>query len=153
MESKRTFYHGHSYTANQLACAAALGSLKIFRDDKVIAGLEKKVACVAEALRSIASLEHVGDARQRGLIVGIELMQDAKSKTPYPWGETMGARVCLKAREYGLFIRPVGDVVVFMPPLVSTETELLDMLALLRKAVVAVTEEGAVVSGGGGAHF
>ena len=98
-------------------------------------------------------MEHVGDARQRGLIVGIELMQDAKSKTPYPWGETMGARVCLKAREYGLFIRPVGDVVVFMPPLVSTETELLDMLALLRKAVVAVTEEGAVVSGGGGAHF
>ena len=61
--------------------------------------------------------------------------------------------VVTKAREYGLFIRPVGDVVVFMPPLVSTETELLDMLALLRKAVVAVTEEGAVVSGGGGAHF
>ena len=153
MESKRTFYHGHSYTANQLACAAALGSLKIFRDDKVIAGLEKKIACVAEALKSIASLEHVGDARQRGLIVGIELMQDADSKTPYPWGETMGARVCLKAREYGLFIRPVGDVVVFMPPLVSKEEELLVMLSLLGKAIVAVTEEGAVAEGGGGAHF
>jgi adenosylmethionine-8-amino-7-oxononanoate aminotransferase len=80
-------------------------------------------------------------------------MQDKESKTPYSWGETMGARVCLKAREYGLFIRPVGDVVVFMPPLVSTEEELLEMLSLLRQAVIAVTEQGAVVEGGGGAHF
>lgn len=150
---KRTFYHGHSYTANQLACAAALASLRIFREEEVIAGLQSKVACIGRCLEPIAALEHVGEARQCGLIVGIELMQCKKTKRPYPWEETLGARVCMKAREYGLFIRPVGDVVVFMPPLASTEEELACMLDMVRQAIVAVTEEGDLVGSGGGAHF
>jgi len=153
MAEKRTFYHGHSYTANQLACAAALASIKIFRDDNVIEALAAKVAAIKDSLAAIRRLEHVGDARQCGMIVGIELMQDKAAKIPYRWDETTGARVCMKAREYGLFIRPVGDVVVFMPPLVSTVDEINHMLEIVRRAIDEVTSQGKPAASGGGAHF
>lgn len=153
MADKKTFYHGHSYTANQLACAAGLASLRIFRADRVIEGLEPKMALVGERLAAIQEMKHVGDARQCGMIVGIELMADKGNKTPYPWEETMGARVCMKAREHGLFIRPVGDVMVFMPPLCSTLAELGIMLDIIGRAIDEVTNQGQAVSGVSGAHF
>ncbi|MCX7781820.1 MAG: adenosylmethionine--8-amino-7-oxononanoate transaminase [Negativicutes bacterium] len=153
MKDKKTFYHGHSYTANQLACAAALANLKIFRDDNVIEGLDFKIGAISDKLALISELEHVGDARQRGMIVGIELMADKKAKLPYPWEETMGAKVCMKAREYGLFIRPVGDVVVFMPPLASTVEEINHMLDIIYRSIDEVTTDQVPVCGVSGAHF
>jgi adenosylmethionine-8-amino-7-oxononanoate aminotransferase len=153
MSEKRTFYHGHSYTANQLACAAALASLKIFRDEQVIAGLEPKMAVIAEKLSVIGQMEHVGNARQCGMIVGIELMKDKAAKIPYPWDETTAAKVCMKAREHGLFIRPVGDVVVFMPPLASTVADIITMLAIIALSIDEITVKGQTVASGGGAHF
>jgi adenosylmethionine---8-amino-7-oxononanoate aminotransferase len=153
MAEKRTFYHGHSYTANQLACAAASANLKIFRNENVIEGLAPKMVAIKEKLTAIRELAHVGDARQCGMIVGIELMQDKAGKIPYPWDQTTGAKVCMKARQYGLFIRPVGDVVVFMPPLASTVEEINHMLDIIHCAIDKVTNQGQVITGGGGAHF
>ncbi|GBG56704.1 adenosylmethionine-8-amino-7-oxononanoate aminotransferase [Sporomusaceae bacterium FL31] len=153
MADKRTFYHGHSYTANQLGCAAALASLKIFADEQVIEGLEPKIAAIRTKLAMIGEQEHVGDARQCGMIAGIELMQDKTAKQPYPWDQTTGAKVCIKAREYGVFIRPVGDVVVFMPPLCSTIAEINHMLDIVYRSIDEVTIQGKITASGGGAHF
>lgn len=153
MAEKRTFYHGHSYTSNQLACAAALANVKIFRDEHVIEGLAGKIDAIKEKLSMIRQLEHVGDARQCGMIVGIELMQDRTAKISYPWEQATGAKVCMKAREYGLFIRPVGDVVVFMPPLASTVEEINHMLTIVYRAIDEITNQGQTVADGGGAHF
>ena len=137
---KKTFYHGHSYTGNPLACAAGLASLNIFKQEDVIGGLVPKIAAVAESLQQIRALESVGDVRQRGLIVGIELAQDKGKKTPYPWELAVGVRVCMQAREYGLIIRPVGDVIVFMPPLVCSVEELEEMLAIIAHSIREVTQ-------------
>ncbi|MDF2875379.1 MAG: bioK [Sporomusa sp.] len=145
--AKKTFYHGHSYTGNPLACAAALANLKIFREENIIEGLSPKIAAAAASLAEIANLEHVGDVRQCGLIVGIELMQDKSRKIPYPWELAAGAGVCLQARKYGLIIRPIGDVVIFMPPLSSTVTEIKTMLDIIKRSINEVTAAG--WSGGG----
>lgn len=153
MEEKKTFYHGHSYTANQLACAAGIASLKIFKDEHVIEGLQEKTQVIAEKLEKIAELKHVGEARQRGMIVGIELMQDKAQYIPYAWDKSMGAVVCMKAREHGLFIRPVGDVVVFMPPLCSTVEEITTMLDIIYQSIDEITNLGQTAASGGGAHF
>lgn len=153
MAEKKTFYHGHSYTANQLACAAALANLKIFRDEQVIPALAAKTEAIKVKLAMIRQLEHVGDARQCGMIAGIELMRDKAAKKPYPWEQTTGAKVCMKAREHGLFIRPVGDVVVFMPPLAATVRDIEHMLDIVYRAIDEITVRGQTAAGGGGAHF
>lgn len=153
MVEKKTFYHGHSYTGNQLACAAAIASLRIFETDHVIEGLQPKISFISDKLTAFNQLPHVGDARQRGMIAGIELMEDKEKKAPYSWEKGMGAAVCMKAREHGLFIRPVGDVVVFMPPLCSTEREIKTMLDIIYRSVREITELGQTAESGGGAHF
>ncbi len=139
---KKTFYHGHSYTGNPLACAAALANLKIFREENVIEGLGPKIAAAAARLEAIANLEHVGDVRQCGLIVGIELAQDKSRKVPYPWEQAAGASVCMQARRYGLIIRPIGDIVIFMPPLASTVKEIEEMLSIIERSIREITETG-----------
>ncbi|SMC79997.1 adenosylmethionine--8-amino-7-oxononanoate transaminase [Sporomusa malonica] len=144
---KKTFYHGHSYTGNPLACAAALANLKIFREEKVIEGLIPKIAAAEAKLEQIAKLDHVGDIRQQGLIIGIELMQDKSRKVPYPWEQAAGASVCQQARKYGLIIRPIGDVVIFMPPLASTVEEIEEMLNIIERSIREITQEGLVDNG------
>ncbi len=131
----RTFYHGHSYTANQLGCAAALASLAIFERDRVLEGLPRKTALVSRRLAELAEAPGVGEVRQRGLMVGIEVVRDRASKEPFPDGWRVGHRVCRRCRELGMITRPLGDVVVFLPPLASTEAELSDMLAILGRAL------------------
>ena len=118
----KTFFHGHSYTGNQLACAAALASLDIFEKDRVIEGLAAKIDLVQERLEETAALPHVGEVRQCGLMVGIELEQ--APGVPYPFEQAMGARVCRRARAMGLITRPLGSVIVFLPPLASTVSDL-----------------------------
>ncbi len=140
--AKKTFYHGHSYTGNPLACAAALANLRIFREEKVIEGLAPKIAAIADKLAGLSASAHVGEVRQCGLIVGIELMLDKSNKVPYPWEQAAGASVCRQARKYGLIIRPIGDVVVFMPPLASTVAELNTMLDIINRSIKEVTAAG-----------
>lgn len=145
---KKTFYHGHSYTGNPLACAAALANLRIFREENVIAGLAPKIQLAAAKLQAIAALDHVGDVRQCGLVIGIELVQDKARKLPFSWELAAGSRVCLLARQYGLIIRPIGDVIIFMPPLASTPAEIGDMLDIIERAIreSTQTEASAVAS-------
>jgi len=135
---RKTFFHGHSYTANPLACAAALASLEIFRTDQVLEHLPAKLELVREVLASLQELAHVGEVRQCGLMVGIELVREAG--VPYNWADAMGIRVCRRARTLGLITRPLVNVVVFMPPLSSTHAELSEMLTIIREAIRLETE-------------
>ncbi len=136
----KTFFHGHSYTGNQLACAAAIASLEIFENDNVLAQLPDKVTFVRDALQEFKLLEHVAEIRQVGLMVGIELVESPG--VPYPFELAVGAVVCRFARELGLITRPLGNVIIFLPPLSSTFDEMREMLNIIRDAIVAVTEKG-----------
>ncbi len=114
----RQFFHGHSYTGNALACAAACASLDIFENDAVLQALEPKIALLADRLeQKVGSLPYVGEIRQCGFMVGIELVEDRTSRKPYSPELTIGARVCQNVQKYGVILRPLGDVVVLMPPL------------------------------------
>lgn len=136
---RRTFFHGHSFTGNQLGCAVANASLRLFGTDRTLEHVQLLEGRVADALKEIAELPHVGDVRRRGLMAGIELVQDRGRATPYPWEAAMGARVCRRARELGMITRPLGDVVVFMPPLVTSTGELAEMTGILGRAIAEVT--------------
>jgi adenosylmethionine-8-amino-7-oxononanoate aminotransferase len=123
-DEKKTFFHGHTYAGNALACAAATASMRLLRDRKVIEGLAAKAAALSLALAPAARMEHVGEVRQRGLMVGIELVRERATKEEYAYGVRAGHQVILEARKMGAILRPLGNVVVLMPPLSLTEREL-----------------------------
>jgi adenosylmethionine-8-amino-7-oxononanoate aminotransferase len=137
--SSRTFFHGHTYCGNPLAAAAALANLRVFEEEQTLASLPRKTARLTELLASIARLEHVGDVRQRGLMAGIELVRDREAKTPYPWEEQRGLRVCLHARTEGVLLRPLGNVIVIMPPLTITLDQLDRICVAVERGIAAVT--------------
>jgi adenosylmethionine-8-amino-7-oxononanoate transaminase len=123
-EDKKTFYHGHTYTGNPVACAASIASLKIFKKEKVLQKLAKKIKILKLGLRKFNELENVGDIRQCGFMVGIELVKEKRKKTPFPMKEKIGHKVILDLRKKGIISRPLGDVIVLMPPLSITTNEL-----------------------------
>lgn len=135
-EEQKTFHYGHSYTANQLGCAAALASLEIFRGENVLDGLQKKIARLAELLAPLARQPHVVEVRQCGFIAGIEIAKAAGE--PYDANLQMGARVCVVARRHGLLTRPIRDTIVLMPPYCITETELKQAVSAIGKAILEV---------------
>jgi adenosylmethionine-8-amino-7-oxononanoate aminotransferase len=120
----RTFYHGHSFTGNPLACNAALASLEIFEKEKVLDTLQPKIRFLSKKLKKFYEIPAVGEIRQKGLMVGIELVADRKKKTPFHVEARIGHKVVLEARKRGVIIRPLGDVMVLMPPLSITQKEL-----------------------------
>ncbi len=130
----RAFYYGHSYTANQLGCAAALGSLQVFREEQVMEHLPEKIRVFTALLDALRDLPFVMDIRQCGLVAGIEI-------GPYAPEKLMGVKTCLEARQHGLLTRPVVDTLVLMPPLAATESELEKMVAALRQAIVTITAQ------------
>ena len=137
--SARTFFHGHTFTGNPLACAAALASLRLFETDQVLDRVRRTAEVLRPKLAAIAELPHVGDVRQRGLMIGVELVRDRRTKEPYGFGERIGHRVCLALRRRGVLLRPLGPVVVVMPPLSLTEAEALRLGDAVRGAIVEVT--------------
>jgi len=138
--SCRTFYHGHTYTGNALAASAALAVLDIFEREHVIEGLAAKIERLADRLRGVAALRHVGQVRQRGLMVGIELVADKATKEPYPYERAVGDRVCAAVRPKGVILRPLGDVVVLMPPLSISNDEIDLLVGAAAEAIREVTE-------------
>jgi adenosylmethionine-8-amino-7-oxononanoate aminotransferase len=136
---QKTFFHGHTYTGNQLACAAALANLELFDEMKTLSAMQSKIGVLTERLAELSGLEHVGEIRQKGFMVGIELVESRSSKKPYPLEAAMGSAVCLAARKKGVIIRPLGDVVVLMPPLVITEDELNMLVDVVKACIVEVT--------------
>ncbi|NTU43538.1 MAG: aminotransferase class III-fold pyridoxal phosphate-dependent enzyme, partial [Nitrospirales bacterium] len=136
----RTFFHGHSYTGNPLACSAALASLDIFAREETIKNTEPITALLREKLRDMAELAHVGDVRSKGLMAGIELVRDKETKEPFPWEERIGWKVCLHAREQGILIRPLGNVIVVMPPLSIGRENLTQLMETIKSSIICVTE-------------
>jgi adenosylmethionine-8-amino-7-oxononanoate aminotransferase len=135
----KTFYHGHTYGGNPLGAAVALATLKVFEDEDTLAAMRPKVERLARWLADMADQPLVGDVRHRGLIAGIELVADKASKRSFPWERQLGAEVCRLARGRGLFIRPLGDVLVIMPPLAISMEQLDEMLAIIRRSLDEVT--------------
>ena len=137
----KTFFYGHSYCANPLGCAAALGSLQVFEEENVLVSLPGKAAIFAAAVRDAAKRSpHLGEVRQIGLIAGLDLM-DAATGGPLDWRAETGAKVCRRARDYGLLTRPIRDTLTLMPPLCVTAAQISEMVEALVRAADDVLGE------------
>ena len=136
----KTFFHGHTFTGNPLACAVALKSLQLFQQDDLLAKLQPKIAMLKQRLSDFEIMAHVGDVRQCGLAAGIELVENKDTGTPYPWEQRIGIKVCLEARKRGVFSRPLGNTIVIFPPLVISNSELDLLLRVLLESIRVVTE-------------
>jgi adenosylmethionine-8-amino-7-oxononanoate aminotransferase len=137
----KTFFHGHTYTANPLGCAAAIANLEIFVRESVIENMQPRIANLQKTLREdFLSLRHVSDVRQWGYMIGIELVDDKGSRKSYPAENRTGHMVILEARKHGVMIRPLGDVIILMPPLSMADGELNLMLDVVHDCIRAVTE-------------
>ena len=123
----RTFYHGHTFTGNALGCAAANAALDVMRAEGFTEALEPRLNRFAERLDAMRGIEHVGDVRRLGLFAGIELVRDKTSREPFPPEGRVGAAVCAAMRPKGVILRPLGDVLVVVPPL-TIEMDQLDRL-------------------------
>jgi adenosylmethionine-8-amino-7-oxononanoate aminotransferase len=130
----RTFFHGHTYTGNPLACAAAIATLETFQHERTLETLAEKIELLEALLaQRVAPLAGVAEIRQRGFMVGIELV-------PRPSRERIGHQVTLAARRRGAIVRPLGDVVVLMPPLAISESELRRLVAITAAGIAEATE-------------
>lgn len=135
----RQFYHGHTYCGNPLAAAVALASLDLFDEEKVFARLPEKMARIDAHLARIGKHKHVGNVRRTGMIGAIELVRDRASGEPFAWEERRGAAVCLEARRHGVLIRPLGDVVVVMPPPAISLAEIDRLLTAIEQGIDVAT--------------
>ena len=135
----KTFFHGHSYTGNPLGCAVALANLQTFRRTGTLSKLRPKIRLFSRLLKPLARQQHVGDIRQRGFMVGIELVKDRASREPYPLEARVGHQVTLESRRQGLLLRPLGNVLVLVPPLTTTASELTRMVSILHRSIEKVT--------------
>jgi adenosylmethionine-8-amino-7-oxononanoate aminotransferase len=139
-EQLRTFFHGHTYTGNPLACAAAIATLQVFEEEDTLGALAPKIELLGELLdEHVAPLASVAAIRRRGTMVGIEL-------TAFPLASRMGHHVTLAARERGAIVRPLGDVIVLMPPLSISEDELRRLVAITAEAIAVATGAQAPVA-------
>ena len=120
----KAFLHSHTYTANPLACSAALATLDIFAEDNVLARNRGLAQVMGEATAHLADHPHIAEVRQTGMILAMEMVQDKATKTPFPWQERRGMRVYQHALERGALLRPLGNVVYFIPPYVITPEQI-----------------------------
>jgi adenosylmethionine-8-amino-7-oxononanoate aminotransferase len=128
---RKTFYHGHTYTGNALASAAALASLELLAENKVLETMPEKIELIAQYFKRFSELPYVGDVRQCGMIGGIELVKDKQTKEPFASEDKIGAKVCAAMRPRGAMMRPLGDCIVLMPAVamdIKTLTKLLDII-------------------------
>ena len=133
--ARKAFLHSHSYTGNPLACAAALATLDIFRDDDAINRNKVLAAHMARVTASLAEHPHVAEVRQTGMILAIEMVQDKKTRTPFPWQERHGLSVYRHALDHGALLRPLGDVIYFMPPYVIKPEEIDFLVKVAREGI------------------
>jgi adenosylmethionine---8-amino-7-oxononanoate aminotransferase len=135
-EEQRTFFHGHTYTGNPLACAAAIANLEVFERERTLVGLQPKIHLLRELLDTVAEMPEVAEVRGRGFMVGIDLGE-------HDPGLRLGHRVTLEARKRGAVIRPLGDVIVLMPPLSISKDDLRRLLEITAESIEAAAAEGA----------
>lgn len=132
-EESKTFFHGHTYGGNPLGAAVALATLDVFEEEQTLIAMQPKVQRLAEHLACISKHPQVGDVRQQGLMAGIELVRDKATQEPYPWSEQRGILACRHALTHGVWLRPLGNVVVILPPLAISLSEL-DRICLAAEA-------------------
>ena len=135
--SGKAFLHSHSYTGNALACRAALETLAIFRDEPVLERNRVLAAHLATKLAPLAAHPHVAEVRQTGMIAAVELVRDKATRAPFPVAERRGLRAYLHALTRGVLLRPLGDVIYFMPPYVITRDEIDLMVAVATESIDA----------------
>jgi adenosylmethionine-8-amino-7-oxononanoate aminotransferase len=134
-EEFKTLFHGHTFTGNPLGAAVSLASLEVFEKEQTIENLAPKIETLEARLFEMLSHPHVGDVRQRGFMVGIELVADKKTRESFPVARRTGHRVILEARKLGAILRPLGDVIVLMPPLCLTTDELETLCRITSEAI------------------
>ncbi|WP_456465013.1 adenosylmethionine--8-amino-7-oxononanoate transaminase, partial [Persephonella sp.] len=132
------FYHGHTYTGNPLACSVAIANLEVFEEEQTLKKLQPKIKLLEDRLNEFWELKHVGDVRQYGFMAGIELVKDKHKNQPFPYGERTGFKVAKMMIEKGVWVRPLGDVMVVMPPLAITEDQLNYLLDVMFDSIKAL---------------
>lgn len=135
---ERTFYHGHSYSGNQLGCAAALANLDLLEAPGFGAKLERLIARLGRAGQRFWAHPHVGDVRQQGMILAVELVEDWRSRKPFAPEKRLGWRVSEAAKKHGLLTRPAGDVLILMPPLSTSAADVERMVEACYRALCDV---------------
>jgi adenosylmethionine-8-amino-7-oxononanoate aminotransferase len=140
----RTLHHGHTYSGNPLAAAAALATLDVFQVEQTLQSLSPKIAQLSEHLGRLSAHPHVSTTRQRGLIGALELTPDKSTGLPYPVHERRAWRVCREALARGVWIRPLADVLYVMPPLAIFVDELDILLETLAAAIDVVTAKESI---------
>jgi len=137
----KSFFHGHTYTGNPLGCAAALASLKLFESEKILDRMQPSIEYIRQRLeKEFLPLDHVADIRQWGFMVGIELTEDKQNRRGYPVEKRIGHKVILEARRRGVIVRPLGDVIILMPPLTMEKEELETLFDVVYESIKTVTE-------------
>lgn len=137
-EEFKTFFHGHTYTGNPLGCSVAIANIELFERERIIEKMQSKIQFLSKKLEELYELSHVGDIRQKGFMVGIEIVKDKETKENYRPGERIGHRIILESRKRGVILRPLGDVIVLMPPLSSTIEELEILVEVTKESIIAV---------------
>ena len=140
-EELKTFFHGHSYSGNPLSCATAIANLEIFDEEKTISKVKKTTEILEDELKEFKGLKHVSDIRSKGLMAGIDLKKDPNKNIPYELKERIGKKVCNLARKEGVLIRPLGDIIVIMPPISINQKELKKLTKSIYKCIKIVTED------------
>ena len=131
----KTLYHGHTYSANPLGCAAALASLEIFEEEKTLEKIKPLIRQLHCGMERLAPLRFVGDVRYIGMVGAVELVKDKKTKKSFDAAERIGQQVFLKGLKENLILRPLGDVIYLCPPLSATKKELDDILEKMFKII------------------
>jgi adenosylmethionine-8-amino-7-oxononanoate aminotransferase len=137
-EEFKTFFHGHSFTGNQLGASAGLASLEILRSKSSLAARTKLEQAFATELNTLWSLPNVGDIREVGLVAGVELVKDWRTRRPFELRERAGIRVCEAMAKHGVLTRPIGNVIALLPPYCTTPAQAKQMVSALREAVAEV---------------
>ena len=137
--SLRAFLHSHSYTGNPLACAAALANLQIFKDEDVINRNRTLSKAMAEETQCLNDHPHVGDVRQTGMILALEIIKDKKKKAAYPWQERRGLGVYEYALTKGCLLRPLGNILYFMPPYVINPEQIQELVKIAEAGINVTT--------------
>ncbi len=123
-EECRQFFHGHTYTGNQILCVASIATMDILKNDRVFENIEEKIKLLHDSLDRLKELEHVGDIRKKGFMIGIELVKNKETKEPYPYEFKAGYKVADKLLEKGVYMRPIFNTLIIIPPLTITEEEI-----------------------------
>lgn len=136
----KTFFHGHSFTGNPLACALAVENLKIFKEEKIIKNLQPKIKVFEKELQKLNELKHVGEVRSTGMIGAVEIVEDKISKKLFDSKLRIGKKVYDEALKLGAILRPMGNIIYFIPPYVITEEEIKQLIEIAYQSIKKATE-------------